>query len=54
MSEEMITITKEKYDSLIEDFNFMRCLEDAGVDNWNGYEYAIELYSEMEKEGEDE
>lgn len=50
MSEKMITITKEEYDSLMEDYHFMRCLEDAGVDNWDGYEYAIELYSEMEDE----
>ena len=54
MSEEMITITKAEYDELIQNYNFMQCLERAGVDNWDGYEYAIELYSEIEKEWEDE
>lgn len=50
MSEETITITKEEYDELSQNYNFMQCLERAGVDNWDGYE----LYSEMEKEWEDE
>lgn len=27
--------------------NLLSCLEAAGVDNWSGYEYAIELYNEL-------
>lgn len=30
---EMITITKEEYDSLVEDSNWLTCLEASGVDN---------------------
>ena len=33
-------------DSLVEDSNFLNCLKQAGVDNWEGYEYAQELYEE--------
>ena len=43
MNEEMIEITKKEYDDLIEDSDFMRALEAAGVDNWGGMDYAHEL-----------
>jgi hypothetical protein len=26
----------------------LRCLQYAGVDNWSGYDYAIEIMQEME------
>jgi len=42
----MITITKEEYDSLIKDAKFMRALEHAGVDNWEGYGIAQDLMEE--------
>ncbi len=44
--EEMVTITKSEYDSLKDDARWLLCLQDAGVDNWSGYSYAQELYSE--------
>lgn len=50
MGEEMITITKEEYDELIQNYNFMQCLERAGVDNRDGYELAINMYQETEDE----
>ena len=40
---EMVTITKQAYDSLLEDQDWLTCLENAGVDNWSGYDYAREL-----------
>ncbi len=40
MNEETITIPKKEYDSLVEDAKFMRALEAAGVDNWEGYGIA--------------
>jgi hypothetical protein len=50
--EETITITKQEYDQLVEDQQFLHALQNAGVDNWEGYDYALEL---LEKdEGEDE
>lgn len=44
MSEE-ITISKEKYDSMKERLEWLNCLESAGVDNWQGIEYACELFN---------
>lgn len=47
MSEnEKVTITKEQYDELLEDQRFLRCLEHAGVDNWEGYDFALEYFNE--------
>jgi hypothetical protein len=39
---ETVTITKEEYDELKEDSRFLRCLQGAGVDDWEGYEYALD------------
>ena len=47
MNEEMITITKAKYDELTNDVAFLNCLINAGVDNWDGYEWAQEAYEEF-------
>jgi len=46
MSEETITISKKEYESLKEDARWLQCLENAGVDNWEGYDYARELLNE--------
>lgn len=39
-----ITITKEQYESFLEDEKMLRALEAAGVDNWEGYDFAMEIY----------
>lgn len=31
---------------LEKDSDFLSCLQSAGVDNWNGYDYAVELFKE--------
>jgi hypothetical protein len=41
---EMITISKEEYDELVEAASWLSTLEDAGVDNWEGIEFAQELH----------
>lgn len=41
---EVTVIPKEDYERLIHDSNWLGCLEAAGVDNWIGYEDAIEIY----------
>lgn len=46
MEEETITIKKSEYEQLIKDSNWLSCLEGAGVDNWQGYDYAIDMYQE--------
>ena len=51
MSEQkMITITEERYNDLLESEMWELALERAGVDNWEGYEYAQEYYAEMKEE----
>lgn len=46
MNEETVTISKKEYESLKEDARWLQCLEGAGVDNWEGYDYAHELLNE--------
>lgn len=45
MSEE-ITITKKEYEELLDQVRLLNCLRSGGVDNWGGYEFAIEIYQE--------
>jgi len=40
---ETVTIPKAEYDNLIEDRKWLRCLEAAGVDNWEGFDIAIDI-----------
>ena len=40
MAEETVTITDARYQELLEAEDFLARLEAAGVDNWDGYEYA--------------
>ena len=42
MNDETITIDKQLYLKLKRDSDFLRRLEAAGVDNWEGYSYAFE------------
>ena len=44
MSEEMVTISQKEYEELLDTQFFYECLVGAGVDNWEGYEYALEEY----------
>lgn len=46
--EETVTISKKEYEELVKDGQFLRCLQYAGVDNWSGYEYALEIMKETE------
>jgi hypothetical protein len=45
---ELITIEKEVYDKLVNAFSMLKCLVDAGVDNWDVYDDAMELYESDE------
>lgn len=40
---ETVTIPKAEYEKLLERDNWLSCLEGAGVDNWEGYDFAIDL-----------
>ncbi len=46
MSEETVTIPKKEYEQLIEDQRVLSALEQAGVDNWQWYDVALESLSE--------
>lgn len=50
MNEETITVTLKEYKQLKEDSDWLQCLEAAGVDNWSGMEYAIQLRRENEED----
>jgi hypothetical protein len=47
-----VTISVTELASLREDANKLRALEAAGVDNWEGYDHAMELMREWEAEEE--
>jgi len=46
--ENTITIDKGEYDRLLEDAFWLMCLEQAGVDNWIGFEEAQNIKEELE------
>lgn len=48
MNEETVTITRKEYESLQEDARLLECLQAAGVDDWSGYDYALEILNEDE------
>lgn len=47
---QMVTITKEEYESLIEDSLMLLALENAGVDNWNGYSDAMAMLVDLRED----
>lgn len=44
---DLITITKQNLEQLIDDSRFLEALKRAGVHDWDGYIEAIEIYKEM-------
>lgn len=46
---ETVAIPKAEYEKLLEDQFWLECLESAGVDNWEGYDEAIQLFKENEE-----
>lgn len=42
-----VTISQSEYEELLEAAAWLSALEQAGVDNWGGYETAQEIYEEM-------
>jgi hypothetical protein len=41
---EMVSITKKRYEQLLDRERLLRCLEASGVDSWEGYYYATREY----------
>lgn len=47
---DMIMITRQRYEQLVQDSEFLRCLKACGVDNWYGYYEATSMLEEEEEE----
>lgn len=47
---ETVTISSEEYKQLVADQKLLHALEGAGVDNWVGYDYAMEILENEEDE----
>ena len=44
MTSEMVTIPLQEYLDLREALDFLDALRSAGVDNWEGYEFALDIF----------
>lgn len=42
-----VSILKKKNDQQFQDLQWLQALEEAGVDNWEGIDFAHELLEEM-------
>lgn len=47
VEQEMVTITKKEYTLLKNASKFLECLDNAGVDCWDGFEIAREEYESI-------
>lgn len=52
MADPFVTITKAEYEQLQIDSDKLSCLEAIGVDNWQGYDDAMEMFREMQEADE--
>lgn len=43
---ETVTVSLEEFNRLQERDNFLSCLEACGVDNWEGFDDAVDMYRE--------
>jgi hypothetical protein len=46
--QDTVSISRSKYEELIRRSNKLEALEQAGVDNWDGYEDAMDLLEEWQ------
>lgn len=44
VADDEVIISKDKLEELEDDSKLLQAFFDAGVDNWDGYDYAIELF----------
>ncbi len=52
MNDKMIEISESEYYELIDQVMFLSALFEAGVDNWSGYDQAIQIKDEWDNEEE--
>lgn len=48
-----VTISLEEYEDLLDESALLTCLRNAGVDNWDGWDYAMEAYEEYQQSGDE-
>jgi hypothetical protein len=53
MSIDMVSISNDRLQELLKAEAKLIALEAAGVDNWEGYDEAMEILEEMENEEEE-
>lgn len=53
-SNETITIPKKQYEDMKRKLYWLECLRSCGVDNWEGFEFAIDEYTKKYPDEEDE
>lgn len=46
----LVIMDSESFHDMRDDQDFLNCLVGAGVDNWGGYEYAVEDFQAMKEE----
>jgi len=47
---ETIQVSKREYEQLLKDQLWLQCLEEAGVDNWQGFDEARNIWREYENQ----
>lgn len=52
MENDTVTIPRKMYEELIESQRWLVALESAGVDNWDGYDFAREILEEWDNDDE--
>jgi len=53
MENNTMTITMDDYKTLQRNSIFLNALRNAGVDNWDGYSYALEIFRQSYPEDDE-
>jgi hypothetical protein len=43
------TIPLHEYNKMVKELQFLTALQNAGVDNWEGYDHAVEMLSDEDE-----
>lgn len=46
----VITVDRKMFEKIVDDSNFLDCLKACGVDNWDGYSQAVEMFNQQEEQ----
>lgn len=52
-NDQTVTISVAEYEELLDSAMWEEAFRSAGVDNWDGYDYVIEIYREMKAESQE-